>query len=309
MLTHRGFSAWIVVDGKPLPEYLIAINGRKNIVSCWIPSEEGKNFAVHWKDHGGKVDTCSFITLDGFVVPGRFLFGEGTTFREGVRTSPSTERPFVFQKVDETSEALSESSTKDVGMITLRIKRVSRVEARPANPMQELPTTLLGKRKAGDFRISFGNEKVTPERHGETWSVVAHDKGSKKPETYVSFVFRYRSREFLETQGIATDPEPEPAPTPPKRAPVRRIVSAPLSAPPLAPPRKKAKLAVIPGHLGPGHFPRVYDTRRAVSCRGEPQKLYPLPGPLTPDSPWADSADSSPVVGYGQLSSGTDGTD
>lgn len=42
MLTHRGFSAWIVVDGDPLPEYLVAIDDSAHRVSCWIPSEEGK---------------------------------------------------------------------------------------------------------------------------------------------------------------------------------------------------------------------------------------------------------------------------
>lgn len=42
MLTHRGFSAWIVVDGKPLPEYLVAVDQNQHRVSCWVPSEEGK---------------------------------------------------------------------------------------------------------------------------------------------------------------------------------------------------------------------------------------------------------------------------
>jgi hypothetical protein len=42
MLTHRGFSAWIVVDGKELPEYLVAVDGDPNRVSCWIPGEEGQ---------------------------------------------------------------------------------------------------------------------------------------------------------------------------------------------------------------------------------------------------------------------------
>ena len=47
------------------------------------------------------MDTCGFIILDGFVVPGRFLFGQGITSRGGVRASKSTERPFMFQKVPE----------------------------------------------------------------------------------------------------------------------------------------------------------------------------------------------------------------
>jgi len=101
MLTHRGFSAWIVVDGTQVPEYLVAVDNDTNRVSCWIPGEEGQRFSVYWRDHGGKVDTCAFITLDGFVVPGRFLFGEGMACREGVRTSRTTERPFVFQKIQE----------------------------------------------------------------------------------------------------------------------------------------------------------------------------------------------------------------
>ena len=118
MLTHRGFSAWIVVNGETLPEYLVAVDTNVNRVSCWIPSEEGQvcalaemlhilkrtlqAFTVFWKDHGGKVDTCAFITLDGFVVPGRFLFGAGEASRQGVRASKYTERPFVFQKVKQT---------------------------------------------------------------------------------------------------------------------------------------------------------------------------------------------------------------
>jgi hypothetical protein len=42
MLTHRGFSAWIVADGETLPEYLVAVDSNANKVSCWIPSKEGQ---------------------------------------------------------------------------------------------------------------------------------------------------------------------------------------------------------------------------------------------------------------------------
>lgn len=202
MLTHRGFSAWIVVNGEPIPEYLAAVDPVANRVSCWIPSEEGQvrcfssiyvhlilhgglkswpsltllwqNFAVYWQDHGGKVDTCSFINLDGFVVPGRFLFGNGVSWREGVRTSTNSERPFVFGKVEETStsmypllnaymglmrgnvapEAMNQViSPKDIGTITLKIKQIDRVDSRPANPLLNVPSAVLGKRKAGDMCV------------------------------------------------------------------------------------------------------------------------------------------------------------
>ena len=42
MLTHRGFSAWIVADGETLPEYLVAVDSTANKVSCWIPSKHGQ---------------------------------------------------------------------------------------------------------------------------------------------------------------------------------------------------------------------------------------------------------------------------
>lgn len=59
---------------------------------------------MYWQDHGGAVDSCAFITLDGLVVPGRFLFGDGIASRGGVRVSKSSEKPFIFQKVPEPSE-------------------------------------------------------------------------------------------------------------------------------------------------------------------------------------------------------------
>ncbi|KDQ60960.1 hypothetical protein JAAARDRAFT_124211 [Jaapia argillacea MUCL 33604] len=98
-VTHRGFSAWITSEGSAVREYEVAVDEKANRVTCWIPSEEGKPFTVHWRDHGGKVDTAAFITLDGFVISGRFLFGDGEASREGIRTGPNTERPFVFRRV------------------------------------------------------------------------------------------------------------------------------------------------------------------------------------------------------------------
>lgn len=99
MLSHLGFSAWISCEDKPLPEF--EVHATSNRVTCWIPSKEGRAFVVHWRDEGSKIDTAAYITLDGFVVSGRFLFGEGKASRGGVRTGISSERPFVFSRVDE----------------------------------------------------------------------------------------------------------------------------------------------------------------------------------------------------------------
>lgn len=60
-----------------------------------------QTFRVHWRDEGSKVDTAAYITLDGYKVPGRYLWGEGETSRGGIRTGPNTERPFTFDNFDE----------------------------------------------------------------------------------------------------------------------------------------------------------------------------------------------------------------
>ncbi|KAF9052904.1 hypothetical protein BJ165DRAFT_1443819 [Panaeolus papilionaceus] len=217
MLTHRGFSAWIVSEGCTVPEYLVAVDEPTHRVSCWIPATVGESFSVFWQDHTGGIDTSSFITLDGVTVPGRFLFGDGMASRSGVRVSKTTERPFVFASIAEEGTSTSSGPVnKEIGMITLKIKRVKRVTIRPANPIQELPSvTTLGKRKAGDVRIEFGqDEQPLEEQAATTWGTVPYDEvASGQSTSYVSFLFRYRTREFLEAQGIITEPVRKTAPT------------------------------------------------------------------------------------------------
>lgn len=101
------------------------------------------------------------------------MFGDGVAFRQGLRTGKNHERPFQFQNVGEFGEwwpprqddatflltkttdeqVQSVRSSKDVGMITLKIKRVKRVGGQAANPIQPSPDTFSGKRKADNLRV------------------------------------------------------------------------------------------------------------------------------------------------------------
>ena len=47
-------------------------------------------------DHGTNVDSAAYINLDGFTVPGRFLYGLGAAERDSVRVGECLERPFQF---------------------------------------------------------------------------------------------------------------------------------------------------------------------------------------------------------------------
>ncbi|KAF9053882.1 hypothetical protein BDZ89DRAFT_1098328 [Hymenopellis radicata] len=275
MLTHRGFSAWIVANGKPLPEYLVAVDAAAHRISCWIPSERNQAFAVYWQDHDGKVDTCSFITLDGHVVPGRFLYGTGFTFRSGVRTSKNTERPFTFQQITEQATTSSpERKSTDTGMITLRIKRIKRISSRNANPIQDPPSPPAAS-QSGEIRIGYGQDIKTFEQSHFTWLLKPYDPtpgNSKKPSTYVSFVFRYRSRDFLIAQGIMPESHRQTSITrsPPEK---RRTASAPVTPVLTVPP----KIPVT--SVGSPPAARLGGTRSLPSTmyRPQPRRLVTMP--------------------------------
>lgn len=223
MLTHRGFSSWISINNEMVSEYLKAVDEKRNMVSCWIPGELGKEFTVHWQDHGSEHDTATYISLDGFKVPGRFLFGEGVAWRQGIRTSQNTERPFTFRTVEVDTVPMGEVKANEIGTISVHIKKVIRTVGQPANPVPMIPE-VQGRRRAGDVAIGYGDQRTTFLQHNLTWKVKGADDDSDHPKDWVTFVFRYRTREFLQAQGIMPEGSPEPV-LPRSRVPSRRVVS------------------------------------------------------------------------------------
>lgn len=78
MLTHRGFSAWIVANGEILPEYLVAVDEVAHRVSCWIPGEAGQvRYILTNLEQKPAVTALSYpdfrCLLAGSWEPGRYL--------------------------------------------------------------------------------------------------------------------------------------------------------------------------------------------------------------------------------------------
>jgi hypothetical protein len=82
-----------------------------------------QTFRVHWRDEGSKVDTAAYITLDGYKVPGRYLWGKGETSRGGIRTGPNTERPFTFDNFDEPEGSLLSCASTRASLTKSRVGR------------------------------------------------------------------------------------------------------------------------------------------------------------------------------------------
>lgn len=84
------------------------------------------------------------------------------------------------------------TTPKDIGTITLKIKRVIRTVTRPANTPLSIPTYRRTIDAASQHRVGFGPERSTTEQYPQTWGCKPYD--AKHPESYVKFIFRYRSR-------------------------------------------------------------------------------------------------------------------
>ncbi|KAI0093718.1 hypothetical protein BDY19DRAFT_269274 [Irpex rosettiformis] len=205
MLTYRGFSAWVISEGKELREFDAVADPVTNKVTCWIPCEIGKTFSVHWLDRGSKVDSVAYIKLDGFTAPGYFLFGSGTTERNSVRVGDRSERPFTFQYVAPNSGQgdLTEHN-QEMGTIALKIRQIRRLSLEYAANAPLVPPELSHTRPGGsEACVDFGPARPTFLQHNKTWTFVPYDKSH--PGNFVEFVFKYRTKEFLLEQGIISE--------------------------------------------------------------------------------------------------------
>ncbi|TCD63622.1 hypothetical protein EIP91_005173 [Steccherinum ochraceum] len=195
MLTHRGFSAWISCDGMELPEFKPECDDERNVVSCWIPSHNGQSFKVHWKDHGGYVDSSAYIYLDEHMVPGRFLFGFGETERGTMRVGTDAEVPFVFSAPPEEDEG--DEKDANINVVKLKIKRVRRMESATANVYAAPPRPK--KALKGTHRVVWGPQRPSSVQRPQTWTTQLYDPAEP---VYVTFVFKYRPMDALEALGV-----------------------------------------------------------------------------------------------------------
>nr|VWO98646.1 Pheromone processing endoprotease KexB (EC [Ganoderma boninense] len=204
MLDHRGFSAYITSNKLELVEFEPRVDARTHTVTCWIEGPAGQPFVIHWRDHGSKVDSASWIYVDGFKVSGQFLYGRGEELRRGVRVASEEERPFMFSAIYPADlharGTQGELSTdQHVGSIVLEIRLIKRVGEREPNPVRPPPNVVRGDRQPGEVAIRYGNARPAAMQQ-RTYKIEPFNP--KEPGPYVTFIFRYRSRDWLTSQGI-----------------------------------------------------------------------------------------------------------
>ncbi|KAJ3843922.1 hypothetical protein F5878DRAFT_603365 [Lentinula raphanica] len=198
-LAFKDFSAWIEVDGSELPLFDVNVEG--NEVSCWIPSEVGKAFIVKVRTGERRTPKSLGLYMDGQSFGGKFMDtgAPRTCTFAGVRTSATTQQPFVFSNVELTDddEYLSQA-TAGLGDIKLVIWHATfrRLKRRTFGKHDTIGKVHEKSKKVTGHKIGLGNDRRVPAADPQKTKSTRHD-------VIVSFIFRYRPLDLLRANGIA----------------------------------------------------------------------------------------------------------
>ncbi|KAJ7049685.1 hypothetical protein C8F01DRAFT_1181531 [Mycena amicta] len=219
----NGFSACITIEGRVVDEFATSVSADKKTISCWIPSEVGKSFIVHWKnDHYRNFNTSGYITMDGRDCGGAVLSSQtlpSSTARTGI-SDGVTLRPFKFGNLELTDDvaSLSQPVNPNLGTIKLQIAPIAHYAPVAYQPVESLPQVKLHERTKvqGAHQVELGEAQKLPVYNPR---VVVWPAG---PEI-VNFLFLYRSLDVLRANGTARAPHPNLSPVPHVHSPLPQI--------------------------------------------------------------------------------------
>ncbi|KAJ7646748.1 hypothetical protein FB45DRAFT_1019050 [Roridomyces roridus] len=205
------FSAWIATDGVEVPEYHVATSADQKTVTCWIPSEMGKRFSIHWKNSSYTTHTQGDIKLDGNSFVGKILYGDEdfpvSAVKEGV-TDATMIRHFVFSSLELTDDddLLNQAqNAENVGSIQLNIYPIEilSTNSKRRNHSYELQNLTLHERSKKAITQQIKLAEPEPVRKKSNTSVSTRPTG---PDL-VRFCFNYRPLDVLQANGMAPAPK------------------------------------------------------------------------------------------------------
>ncbi|KXN85528.1 hypothetical protein AN958_11231 [Leucoagaricus sp. SymC.cos] len=198
-----GISVTIRVDGVDIPEYSVEKDVENKKVTCWVPSQVGKAFKVmaHSEEHG-RGPWSAEVYADGTrVISHVFPNNVGPENIGFHRETSSLIRPLVFSPVElvDDDALLSNASTTRIGEIEIECSSVEILQFYN-NPEYSKKDGLSSNQKLHEKAKKGISHHVGV---GAPSSSNGSFCKAKIKEYIVTFVFRYRSLDYLQAQGIA----------------------------------------------------------------------------------------------------------
>ncbi|KAE9383149.1 hypothetical protein BT96DRAFT_102887 [Gymnopus androsaceus JB14] len=200
-------SSWLVINGQYAEEFNIEQSDVDGVpqITCWVASQVGKNFQVHYRDQTRRTFRAT-VSIDGNKCGGRILRnGKISGHLDGISTSSTTLRPFVFSSLSFTEEEdlSTMGSLSNVGQIEVAIAYVVILGNDALRPYQVPAEQKVNEKakKGIDHQTRFGDTVQQ--------DVMRAVKTRRIGKDVVRFCFRYRPLEVLRAHGIAP-----PAPIP-----------------------------------------------------------------------------------------------
>ncbi|KAF7337067.1 hypothetical protein MVEN_02143900 [Mycena venus] len=201
------FSAAIAVGGEPLPEYAVEYSADGMEATCWIASENDKQFCIKLKNNDASPSrrVSGKVLLDGTKCGGLHLRistkrggNVSTAKRDSVPTSANTRRPLTFSKqiLTDDDAYLDGAISPDLGTIRVVFTLVKPCDGSGKSRWhnRELPRVVHERsKKAIGHSVQFGPEFYC--RNSQASSLTIKE--------LATLVFRYRPIDLLRAQGIA----------------------------------------------------------------------------------------------------------
>ncbi|KAH8916027.1 hypothetical protein BT69DRAFT_1324740 [Atractiella rhizophila] len=203
----HGVEASILVDGKPLEEYKVEIDGNK--AKCYVESTSGKQFQIKYQPITsaltGDYDLRVKFVLDGTGMDSVIGSKHKRAVSKGRRVTQSSRQPYLFSNLslsDEDNACSSEKVIKRLGCIQIKLYRVikKRYIPYPSTRHQAERENNVFNENSKKARLSHQTclGKTVPTKSVQR--CVEYDAVDKRH--WFEFQFFYRSRVLLELEGI-----------------------------------------------------------------------------------------------------------
>ncbi|TFK69682.1 hypothetical protein BDN72DRAFT_959377 [Pluteus cervinus] len=203
------FTAWIEVNGKHLPEFGSTVSDDLQTVSCWVPSEAGKEFAVCWKDSTSLYALEGWVSVDGMSCGGicepTWTLNKEMTYRKDyISTSGTSGRALMFSNVELTDDDsyLQHNQLENLGEIKISLYEVQVLGMTPGAAHASSTADSL----AENAKVHERSKKGLGHRVG-LGKVVAKIPTSvinrNRIRSVATFIFRYRPLAILQANEIA----------------------------------------------------------------------------------------------------------